>query len=279
MPITSRKVFSIYRTLDRDQIRFVIDKVIEGNHTTEEWLNRLNRIAFMDLLGDETREQAGRFSMAFAVLTIIMTFLTILRPVLFFLPIGFLIIFAYFFSLYMSLLKIDISNHMRLFLVPMIEEIREKMNEGANVYLKMDFSSAVTKEKLLETADNEKNKSVKTFRHHWIDGELTLKDGNILEWEIEDRVQQRKSSLADKTERMKFKDYEISHLLKMKITASNDTFRPLDDHLKVENGQIFIPLENESNSTSLEQGMDPAVFMNLLDEAYSKIQPVVQPAT
>ncbi len=274
MPITSRKVFSIYRTLDRDQIRFVIDKVIEGNHTPQEWLNRLNRIAFMDLLGDETREQAGRFSMAFGVLTIVMTVLTILRPVLFFLPIGFVIIFAYFFSLYMSLLKIDISNHMRLFLVPLIDQLEERLNENANVYLKMDFSSSVTKEKLLESGED---KSVKTFRHHWIDGELTLNDGIILEWGIEDVVQQRKSTLADKAERMKFKDYAISHLLKMKLTASTHNFKTVDENLKAENGQLIVHLENESTSTSLDEGMDPAVFLNLLDEGYSKFQALARP--
>ena len=171
MPITSRKVFRIYKTLDRDQIRFVIDKIIEGDYSAENWLNRLNRIAFMDLVGDETREQAGRLSITFGLLTVVTLVLSILRPVLFFFPIGFLIMFGYFFSLFISLLKIDISNHLRIFLVPLIEKLKERIDQTSSIYLKMDFSSPVTREKFTETLSPSKEKPVKVFKHHWGKGE------------------------------------------------------------------------------------------------------------
>ena len=278
MPITSRKVFSIYRTLNRDQVRFVLDKVIEGNHTADDWLNRLNRIAFMDLVGDETRSQAGSLSLNFGILTAVTLVLTIFRPVLFFLPLGFLIIFAYFFSLYISLLKIDISNHMRIFLVPLISILKEQISDSTEIYLKMDFSKAVSREKIAESVSATGAKQTGFFRHHWIDGKVILNDGITVEWNIEDEITRRNSKLLDKAEKMKFRDYDIKHLLKMKFLASSEIYTPADQSVIRHNGQLILDLENESVSNSLEQGMEPPVFVKLMEEGIARFKPIPKPS-
>ena len=276
MPITSRKVFSIYRTLNRDQVRFVIDKVIEGSHTADDWLSRLNRIAFMDLVGDETREQAGSLSVNFGILTVVTLVLTIFRPVLFFLPLGFLIIFAYFFSLYISLLKIDISNHMRIFLVPLIGILKEQIPESAEIYLKLDFSKAVGKEKLTVTDEAGGDKQTRFYRHHWMDGKVTLNDGITVKWSIEDEIIRRNSRLMEKAEKMKFSDYEIRHLLKMHLSASTDLFTPADESVILKDGHLVLNLEDESQSNSLDQGMEPTVFIDLMNQGISRFKPLHQ---
>lgn len=276
MPITSRKVFSIYRTLNRDQVRFVIDKIIEGNHTAEDWLNRLNRIAFMDLVGDETRDQAGSLSINFGILTAVTLVLTFFRPVLFFLPLGFLIIFTYFFSLYLSLLKIDISNHMRIFLVPLITLLKEHIPESTEIYLKMDFSKAVSKDKLAEPEQAEGSKQTKLFRHHWIDGRVTLNGGITLKWNIEDEITRRNSKLMDKAEKMKFRDHEIRHLLKMHLSAPAGLFTPADQSVIRKDDHLVVSLQDESESKSLDEGMEPSVFMDLMQQGISRFNPLPQ---
>ena len=96
MTINSRKVLKIYKSLDKDQIQFVLDKKIEDTLTLEEWLTKLHGIAEMDTIGDESRKQAGNLSIVFGILTIATLILTISKPILFFFPIGFLILFIYY---------------------------------------------------------------------------------------------------------------------------------------------------------------------------------------
>ncbi len=272
MPVTSRKVFSIYRTLNRDQLRFVVDKVIEGEYTADLWLGRLNRIAYMDLIGDETRGQAGRLSVTFGILSVATLVLSILRPVLFFFPITFLIIFIYFLSLYLSLLKIDISNNMRVFLVPLIQELDRRMDEKATLNLKMNFSSPVTFDKLTGTLHDHGEKPVKEYRHDWMEGKLVLKDGNRLEWHIRDIVHEKGSKFSEKAEKMKFKDYEITHHLDLKFFPDLSKFRLIDENYLSGGEEKVLELHAESKSESLEEGMDPKLFIDLLDEACSKIE-------
>ena len=54
--MNSRKAFKLFKSLDRDQIQFVLDKKMEGKNTVDEWLNILSSVAQMDTYGDDARD-------------------------------------------------------------------------------------------------------------------------------------------------------------------------------------------------------------------------------
>ncbi len=275
MTINSRKVLNIYRSLDREQIQFVVDKKIEGTHTLNEWLKKLHKIAIMDTLGDDSRVKSGNLSLIFGIFTAFTTILTISKPVLFFFPIGFFLLFSYFFVTYITLNKLDIGNHLRLFIMPLLEHLDDQNIVEGPVTLRMDFSKPTAKENLVQTIEDEKEKHRRLFRFHWMDGDMNFSDGVKITWEIKDEVYQEERSIQDKASNLDLTSkYRLTHYLKMKFFAPTESFESLEKEPRTsENGKYFIfDLAQQDTSDSMEEGMTPAKFIEILEKGYRKIK-------
>lgn len=271
MTIDSRKVFRIYKSLDKDQLQFVLDKKIEDTLTLEDWLKKLHGIAEMDTLGDESRKQSGNLSIVFGILTIATIILTISKPILFFFPIGFIILFIYFVVTFFLLSKIDIGNNMRLFIVPMLEHFLRKGTVTEAFSLRMDFSHPITKDRLSENDDEEDIKTGNIYRHHWMDGNMVFNDGVKITWEIEDVISKRDNS--DKKSRKKRDTtgkYQIQHVLNMHFSAPKEHFLAVNkDMMETDDGFYYIvSIHKKDTSDSLDDGMAPEVFISSLEEGY-----------
>lgn len=271
MTIDSRKVFRIYKSLDKDQLQFVLDKKIEDTLTLEDWLKKLHGIAEMDTLGDESRKQSGNLSIVFGILTIATIILTISKPILFFFPIGFIILFIYFVVTFFLLSKIDIGNNMRLFIVPMLEHFLRKGTVAKAFSLRMDFSHPITKDRLSENDDEEDIKTGNIYRHHWMDGNMVFNDGVKITWEIEDVISKRDNS--DKKSRKKRDTtgkYQIQHVLNMHFSAPKEHFLAVNkDMMETDDGFYYIvSIHKKDTSDSLDDGMAPEVFISSLEEGY-----------
>lgn len=271
MTINSSKVLRIYKSLDKDQLQFVLDKKIEDTHTLEEWLTILHGIAEMDTLGDESRKQAGNLSIVFGILTIATLILTISKPILFFFPIGFLILFIYFVVTFFLLSKIDIGNNLRLFIVPMLEYFSRKGSVKDAFSLRMDFSHPITKERLSESDEDENQKPGSIYRHHWMDGNMEFNDGVKITWEIEDVISKRDGKVKKGRDK---KDptgkYEIQHILNMHFSAPKEHFLAVnEDMMETDDGLYYIvSIHKKDVSDSLDEGMSPEVFISSLEEGY-----------
>jgi hypothetical protein len=271
MTINSSKVLRIYKSLDKDQIQFVLDKKIEDTLTLEEWLTKLHGIAEMDTIGDESRKQAGNLSIVFGILTIATIILTISKPILFFFPIGFLILFIYFVVTYFLLSKIDIGNNMRLFIVPMLEYFSKQGSVKKAFSLRMDFSHPITKERLSKADDEENQKTDSIYRHHWMDGNMMFNDGVKITWEIEDVISKRDGNLKrggnkkDPTGK-----YEIQHILNMHFSAPKEHFIAINkDMMETDDGLYYIvSIHKKDISDSFDEGMSPEVFISSIEEGY-----------
>jgi len=271
MTIDSRKVLRIYKSLDKDQLQFVLDKKIEDTLTIEEWLKKLHGIAEMDTLGDESRKQSGNLSIVFGILTIATLILTISKPILFFFPIGFLILFIYFIVTFFLLSKIDIGNNMRLFIVPLLEHFQQQGSIKEAFSLRMDFSHPITKERLSETDEEENINMGNIYRHHWMDGKMEFNDGVKITWEIEDVISKRDNNIKKDAEK---KDptgkYQIRHILNMHFSAPKEHFSAVnEDMMETDDGLFYITsIHKKDISESLDEGMSPDVFISLIEEGY-----------
>ncbi len=271
MTINSRKIFRIYKSLEKDQIQFVLDKKIEDTLTLEEWLTKLHRIAEMDTIGDETRKQAGNLSIVFGVLTIATIVLTISKPILFFFPIGFLTLFVYFVVTFLLLSKIDIGNNLRLFIVPMLEYFRKRGSVKEAFNLRMDFSHPITKERLSESDEEDNQQPGSIYRHHWMDGKMVFDDGVKITWEIEDVINKRDSGIKRSgTKKTPAGKYEIQHVLNMHFSAPKEHFIAInEDMMETDDGLYYIvSIHKKDVSDSLDEGMSPEVFISSIKEGY-----------
>ena len=271
MTINSSKVLRIYKSLDKDQIQFVLDKKIEDTLTLEEWLTKLHGIAEMDTIGDESRKQAGNLSIVFGILTIATIILTISKPILFFFPIGFLILFIYFVVTYFLLSKIDIGNNMRLFIVPMLEYFSKQGSVKKAFSLRMDFSHPITKERLSKADDEENQKTDSIYRHHWMDGNMMFNDGVKITWEIEDVISKRDGNLKrGGNKKDPTRKYEIQHILNMHFSAPKEHFIAINkDMMETDDGLYYIvSIHKKDISDSFDEGMSPEVFISSIEEGY-----------
>ena len=271
MTIDSRKVLRLYKSLDKDQLQFVLDKKVEDTLTIEDWLKKLHGIAEMDTIGDESRKQSGNLSIVFGILTIATFILTLYKPILFFFPIGFAILFIYFLVTFFLLSKIDIGNNMRLFIVPMLEHFQRQGSVKEAFSLRMDFSNPITKERLSETDEEDNNKPGNIYRHHWMDGRMVFNDGVKITWEIEDVINKREDNYKKEPEKTgSTGKYQIQHILNMHFSAPKEHFLAVnEDMMETDDGLFYIvSIHKKDISESLEEGMSPNVFISSLDEGY-----------
>jgi len=271
MTIDSRKIFKIYKSLDKDQLQFVVDKKIEDTRSIEEWLTKLRKIAEMDTLGDESRKKSGNLAIIFGIFTVFTIILTISKPILFFFPIGFIVLFIYFVVTYFLLRKIDIGNNMRIFIVPMLEQFQVKRSLEKPFYLRMDFSNPITKERLSQTIEEEKERPSNVYKHHWMDGNMEFKDGVKISWEINDVIRKNDGEIQDKLSgKETLGKYQIQHTLNMHFSAPTEKFMPENkDMMETDDGKFYIvSIHKKDISESLDQGMSPEVFISSLEEGY-----------
>lgn len=275
MTINSRKVLRIYKSLEKDQLQFVLDKKIEDILTLEEWLTKLQGIAEMDTIGDESRKQAGNLSIVFGILTIATIILTISKPILFFFPIGFIILFVYFVVTFFLLSKIDIGNNMRLFIVPMLEYFRKKGSVKEAFSLRMDFSHPVTKERLSKSDEEENQKQGSIYRHHWMDGKMVFDDGVKITWEIEDVVSKKDGGMKRNGNKKNISGkYQIQHVLNMHFSAPKEHFIAInEDMMETDDGLYYITsIHKKDISDNFDEGMSPEVFISSIEEGYHYVR-------
>ncbi len=270
MTLKSRSVLKIYRSLDREQIQLVIDKKFEGRYPMDQWLKKLHKLAVMDTLGDDTRQNSASLLIVFGIFTVFTLILTISKPFLFFFPIGFFLLFFYFLIMYITLNKIDIGNHLRLFIVPLLEKLNTTGTVNDPLYLKMDFANPINKNNLSRDADGKR-----IYKHHWMHGEITFTDQVNITWEIEDIVKEVERSLQDKAKRLDLlKKNAITHQLTMHFTLAKDLFEIHEQEPSItDTGDYFkIKLSRKDTSKSIDEGMVPSVFLDTIKEGYRKFK-------
>ena len=276
MTIDSRKIFRIYKSLDKEQLQFVIDKKIEDTLAIDDWLDRLHKIAEMDTIGDESRKRSGNLAIVFGVLSVATIILSIVKPIFFFLPTAFLILFIYFVVTYFLLRRIDIGNNMRLFIVPMLEHYNREGSLPEPFRLKMDFSNPITKSHLSQTIEEEKERPSNIYKHHWMDGNMVFSDGVKITWQIEDVIRTEDSNVEDGASRMDFSGkFKIHHVLNMHFSAPKDHFNPVNkDMMETDDGKYYITsIHKKDISDSLDEGMSPDVFISSIKEGYHFVLP------
>ncbi len=273
MKINSRRILKIYKSLDKDQVQLVITKRIQGEFDLEHWLDKLQKLAIMDQLGDDSRIKSGDLSIVFGIFTAFTIFLTISKPFLFFFPVGFFLLFFYFLMMYLTLNKIDIRNNLRMFVVPLLEHFKETKAIKGPINLKMDFSNP-KKNKNLAGQVEYNIETDKIFRHHWMEGKLMLDDQVSIQWEITDIVKESGRYFGTSGGQSDSKKKNtIIHKLGMKFMIPKLQFDLAKSDLKTIHTDDYwiIQIFREDSSNSLEEGMSPDIFLDAIKEGMGQI--------
>lgn len=209
-------------------------RYIDAFYTADEWLNVLRSIVEDDTENDHVRRILGWSAFILVVVAVIASLIASSPiPLLLF---GGLSVLAII--LYIILKRRDLHNNLRLCVVPLIRILREDMEPGAKIALRVDLRGKLLNEKQVHQNEYKPHggsypRVVETFYvDPWMTGSAALADGSVLEWQIVDRVRQRRMTKRNPRGKIKTKTkYKIK-------TAINVWVRLRQDHYAVESGAI-----------------------------------------
>ena len=231
------EVFKLFKSLDEEQTQIVELKKIEAAHTANAWLNLLGQVASLDKAGDKYR--------AYPNITwqIIVCVIVILISI--FLAIGtgnpyILILTAIAIGIIVKLSldqskinKLDLSNHLRKVIMPLISILKEDISRKSKIYLKASFEKHDTAEyKVNEIPAGKKYPKIveSHFKIPRIQLKTTLVDSTQIQLDYSDLV--RKKDITKKNPRGKIKNkvkYKIKHLVLIKLYYSNGVYHKLEN--------------------------------------------------
>jgi hypothetical protein len=182
-----KQALRFYQGLSRDQQRFINEKQINTTLQLREWIAFLKNTATYDEIGDNARKK-NVTKIVFSVIGIIGSiFVTIWIPLLgIILIVIAVLVMAEAIRVNSKLVRLDLSNHLRLFLMPLLFVLREKSGEKANVTLSLDLRNPTKIEPTRKYKEFEND--IKQFEPKYIIGKLQLLDETSMEFILSDDI-------------------------------------------------------------------------------------------
>jgi hypothetical protein len=274
--------YRAHQALTEEQKRVLAVKTIDASHTPDRWITLLDGIARYDRHADALRKTAGVSGLiALAAAVVLGGFVVGSRALFGVLAVvGVLALVLYF-----VLRRKDLPNNLRGFVLPAIALLREEMEPRTVLHLLIDLRGATTADKVVvptaTVADSSARKVVQTVYHdRWMAGEATLADGCRLQWEIGDRIRERKITTRRRKTKTKRK-YKVRRLVEVRVGLPGEGYalaeqpaglRP-DDRVALKPGEKRneFRVRRMTESTMLDAPMEPNEWLDAIAAAYRQV--------
>lgn len=207
-----KQASSIYRSLTEDQKKLVDDKQLSATLSVKDWTLFLRKAAIYDELG----EKAARQYLFLMILMIVLVIVSIVLAIDYWqaglpLVVGFGLILFYVIRGYRKYKMRDLTNHLRLFLLPLLFVLKDKAGEKAKMALKLDLRKPTAPEPVKEFQQD--NRKIKLYQPNYVIGKVKLLDEAVLEFILNDDIRVlriKKRSASGKT-KIKYKNKVARH--------------------------------------------------------------------
>ena len=276
-------VLKVWRSLDPEQKRILLEKQLEVNRPIDEVLELLRPLAACDALADKARTKLGCSFAAVLGFSILGFFVALnlkstAVTVVVLLILAAAIALGYF---WLWTRKIDVSNNCRQFLLPVLIVFREDMDASKPMHLRLDLSSPTAKTKkqseLPPYASGAYYKVIESmYLDPWMSADALLVDGTKLSWQVTDSIRERKKTKRNARNKIKTKtvykkksDLEVTIGLRAKayeVAAIDDA--EMETHGK----RNVVQMERTIETRSLDP-IDPRAMIDLVTNVYRHAQP------
>ena len=279
-----------YRSLDTEQKAILAQKRLELERPVDELLALLKPIAACDKIADKSQT---RFGCTFGVL-IAVTFAAVIvfsnigwGPLL----LGTLLLFlaatvaSGWFWLWLR--RLDVSNNLRSFALPVLALFREDIDPKTPVRLRLDLGKPTHSSKKTDESAPYKqgiyHKIVDTtYVDPWMTAEAVLTDGTKLRWSVTDRIRERRKSKRNsrgkykvKTKYRKVTDIDVQLALRTRTWA---LAAPAHAEVTSDGRRSKVDLQRSVTSDSLDP-VDPRVLIDAITSVYRAARPAKKEAT
>ncbi|MGK7393828.1 MAG: hypothetical protein ACNS62_04615 [Candidatus Cyclobacteriaceae bacterium M3_2C_046] len=265
-----RQLSRIYKTLSDPEKEFIREKTFEATYTIKQWMILLQKIAAYDEGNDRIRQKMGK-SM---IITGGVTFLSLF----FFWPIALigLLVLLWMGFRWRRLTANDLTNHLRLFLIPLLKVLPDKAGIKAPLQLKIDFRPSKMQELVDKTQFQ--NRTIKQFKPQYLSGAVTLKDSTQLEFHLLDDLKRLNIKKRNARGKIKYKNkIKCTHFLLIKLTLmkayyslKNETAPDImvdQDHKK-----LVLKTKIKVKSTEADKVLPFEDFLKLLEKLYACVE-------
>jgi hypothetical protein len=283
------KALKAFRSLSPEQKALLEKKQISGEYEPRSLIELLRPIAEYDLLSDKARTPMGCSTAALFVLSFVL-FVVAANVSFFLLPLSLAALGGAIFLLVsvLRLRKLDLSNNFRQVAMPLFAVLREDMEPGATMNVRLDLSPPTTKPKKTGTGkpyvDGVYYKVVDTtFVDPWFGGGTRLADGSLLQWDVTDDVVE--SARTKKTARGKHKTktkYRKQTTISVTVALPHKEYAvtnlPADEGEKVKvresEKRTTLRLAKRVKTKTIDP-IDPREIFDIISEAYKRVRPAV----
>jgi len=274
-----------YRALSPQQKKLLKTKRIEGDYSPDYWLRLLDGLAAFDTGSDRLRNISGiLFFVALVPVGIGTAFLPLL-------PFG-LLLMAGSGALWLVTRRVDLRNHLRLFVMPLLNLLGDDIKRGRTLKMRLDLRGSTVKDKFTEKLPTYKqgayHKVVEShFEDPWLDWEAVLADGAHLQLHMHDSVRQLKRTKRTARGKTKTKTkIKLRSRIEVQIKLPVDRFRArqLDSgrrgrqRMKIQDGEKWLSIRARQVVNGGELG-EPALepVLDLITHIYQGVEAL--PAT
>ena len=282
------KALKAFRSLSPEQKALLETKQVSGEYEPRGLIDLLRPIAEYDRLSDKARMPMGCSTAALFVLSLVL--LVVAANVSFFLlPLSVAALGGAVFLLVtvLRLRKLDLSNNFRQVAMPLFAVLKEDMEPGATMNVRLDLSSPTAKAKKTGTGKPYErgiyHKVVDTtYVDPWFGGGTRLVDGSLLQWDVTDEVVEsqrtKRTARKIKTKTKYEKRTTISVTVALPHKEYAVTNLPADEGEKVKvresEKRTTFRLAKRVKAKSIDP-IDPREIFDIISEAYKRVRPAV----
>ncbi len=214
-----------YLALNKQQKRLLKNKRLEGDYTPEAWIRLLGGLASYDTHGDRLR----RFSGKAAIVMLVATFIGFFIPPLLVISLSLLAVSG---GIWLITRRADLSNHLRVFVLPLIALLGDDVKPGRTLHLRLDLRGGTIKDKRTEKKEPYRkgayHKIVETlYQDDWLSGDTVLSDGSRLQLQLSDSIRELKKTKRNARNKTKTKTkYKIKGLMDVQLKLPQERYRP-----------------------------------------------------
>lgn len=260
----------IYKSFSESEQKFINEKTIEASYTIKQWMILLQKVAAYDEANDRIRKKMITWIVIFAIAAFVFLFIFWYVSILFALVMVLIIVMR------KKLVSKDLSNHLRLFLIPLLKVLYDKAGLRAPFTLKLDFRPHGKQE--MQDKYKVGNRTIRQFNPKWLSGSVMLKDQSILELHLLDDLKKltvKKTNARGKT-KIKSK-VKSTHFLLIKLVLSNDIYQlksevPEDIVADQDAKKITLKAKHKHKVTSADDVLSVNQFLNLLESMYQAVE-------
>ncbi len=266
--------------LNPEQLEFIKTKKIDATFKIKHWIGLFGLLAEFDEKGDKLRKNYNTGRVSFILAGIVAGIIGCGFYPIFILAAIFGGVAIFLHIKHTKLKALDLSDHFRMFVYPLLIVLREEAGKDSYVKLNLNVSPVVDKSNLLQTIPNTNKSYPKTeiniYRAVWLESKITLRDNTEFEMQCTDIVQKKTINKRSASGKSKTKTkHKTKHFMKGSLDFDKNRYKATIGSKVTDNPENYAyKFKIKDIKATSPSVPDIKLVLGAIMEGYKNMQPV-----